>query len=346
MKIPSKTISCIASAAAIILAVSCATEPTVPQNDANKRFIEAWISVNHPQAEASGLGIYILDDQPGNGSAIDKEDDLYVFVTTTVTDLEGNVTSTSSEKLAQQIGTFSKGNYYGSTVVINDKNYLNAGAYDMINGMKIGGTRTALVPGWLNVTKDYNTAEEYLKNCSGNDAIYKISVVDKTEDITQWEIDSLERYVAVNMSAVDSTFYGYYSQQLVAPKDTTSLPRDTTIYINYTGRLLNGQVFDTTIKDTAKVHGIYSSSRTYEPQSVTLNEEYTSITLGSSTNTDGSTGSTVINGFAYCLSKIKKYEKCVCAFYSGLGYGYSGSGNSIPSFAPIVFEIEVVDEPE
>ena len=37
---------------------------------------------------------------------------------------------------------------------------------------------------------------------------------------------------------------GFYYKQLQAPSDTTSFPKDTTIYINYTGRLLNGLVFD------------------------------------------------------------------------------------------------------
>jgi hypothetical protein len=37
--------------------------------------------------------------------------------------------------------------------------------------------------------------------------------------------------------------------------------------------------------------------------------------------------------------------KAVGVFYSDLGYGYSGSG-SIPAYAPLVFEIEIVEKPE
>jgi len=32
-------------------------------------------------------------------------------------------------------------------------------------------------------------------------------------------------------------------------------------------------------------------------------------------------------------------------FYSPYGYGTSGSGNLIPAYAPLVFEIKLVDEP-
>ena len=42
---------------------------------------------------------------------------------------------------------------------------------------------------------------------------------------------------------------------------------------------------------------------------------------------------------------MKSHEKGVGIFYSVLGYGSSGSGNAIPGFSPLMFEIEVVDKP-
>ena len=42
---------------------------------------------------------------------------------------------------------------------------------------------------------------------------------------------------------------------------------------------------------------------------------------------------------------MKDYEKGVCACYANLGYGYSGSGKAIPAYAPLSFEIEIVDKP-
>ena len=43
---------------------------------------------------------------------------------------------------------------------------------------------------------------------------------------------------------------------------------------------------------------------------------------------------------------MQAYEKGVGIFYSDLGYSYSGSGKSIPGYAPLVFEIELVAKPE
>lgn len=347
MRIFGNKIVSLAMAAATVasLAGACAKENTESINADNKIYFDAWMSTRHPGIQPTGLGVYIIDDQAGTGEAV-TEDDYYLFVRYTKTDLDGTIGSTTEEKVAQRIGTYTKGDYYGPTVVLNSGLATQVGVLEMIKGMKVGGTRTAVVPGWLNVTikgtEGYETGEDYLENETGSNAIYTITLADKTTDIHKWEVDSLERYTARVMDNVDSTFYGYYYQQLKAPSDTTTFPRDTTFYINYTGRLLNGQVFDTTIEDTAKVHGIYSSSKTYEPQMVKLSETYTDITLGGSGSSDGST---TINGFAYCLSKMKAFEKGACAFYSYLGYGYSGNGNAIPAYAPLTFEIEVVDKP-
>jgi hypothetical protein len=341
-----KIITLLGAAAAIALAGACAKESSESTNGDNKIYFDAWISEHYPAATPTELGVYIIEDHPGTGEAI-ADDDNYLFIKYTATSLDGTIESSTEENLAQQLGTYSKGNYYGPAVVLKSKWLTQAGILDILDGMRVGGVRKAVVPGWLNVTledsEDYSTAEEYLKHKSGSNAIYTIELIDKTDDIYEWEVDSLERYTARVMNGVDSTFYGYYYQQLKAPSDTTTFPTDTTFYINYTGRLLNGQVFDTTIEDTAKFYGIYSSSKTYEPTYVKMSEDYTEITIGGSSTSDGST---TIDGFAYCLSKMKAYEKGVCAFYSYLGYGYSGSGDAIPAYAPLSFEIEIVDYDE
>ena len=70
---------------------------------------------------------------------------------------------------------------------------------------------------------------------------------------------------------------------------------------------------------------------------MTWGDEYSDITLSSSS---------VISGFALTLWQMKAFEKGVGIFYSPLGYSYSGSGSSIPGYAPLIFEIEIVEEPE
>ena len=88
-----------------------------------------------------------------------------------------------------------------------------------------------------------------------------------------------------------------------------------------------------------KDNGLYSASRTYEPTRINWGEKYEDITMGSDK-------SSIISGFAQTLWQMKDMEKGVGVFFSNLGYGYSGSGSSIPAYAPLIFEIELVAEPE
>ena len=345
MNITKHTFSLAASVLALAagLAAGCAKEGKTATNEDAKRFMDAWISVHHPEVRPTGLGIYVIDDQPGEGSALGDEE--YVFIERTVTDLDGTVTATTSETMAVQVGSFDAANYYGPIVLRRDKAYTETGYLEMLRGMRVGGTRTAVIPGWLNVTADYGTAGEYIDNESGDDVICTLRLVDKYDDIYAWEADTLERFVARWMDGVDSTSFGYYYKVLVPSKSTKDIPNDSTFYINYTGRLLNGKVFDTTIADTAKRHGIYVSSKSYKPVRITKNENFTAITMESNSTATTGSGSTLVKGFSYTLSKMRRFEKGICAFSSLDAYGYAGSGSGIPRHAPVCFEIELVDTP-
>ena len=327
---------------ALLLLGGCAKESSIDTSKMAKEYFDAWMSVNHPGLTPTGLGVYILDDQPGNGEYV-RDDDIIVFADHTVTDLEGNVSGTTSETLSQQLGTYAKVNYYGADVIVNDRFYTETGVLEMIKGMRVGGKRTAIIPSWLYTIADYKTEAEYLKANAGSNVIYTISITDKTDDITAWEVKQLEKYVDKYMDGVDSVKFGFYYKTLVASTDTATFSEDTTFYINYTGRLLNGNVFDTTIEDTAKFYGIYSASKTYAPMYVTMAADFTDITISSD---ESSEGSTTVDGFSFCLSRMKPMEKVVCAFNSDMGYGYSGKGSSIPKYAPLVFEIEAVKAPD
>jgi len=329
-----------AFAAAIALSSGCAKSSNDSVNESAKRYFDAWMSINHPDLKATDKGVYILEDEEGKGNSLGEAEDIpYLFVTYTATSLDGTVSSSTDENIQKQLGTYNKANYYGPAVWIRADSYMKAGVEYAIEGMKVGGTRKVIIPGWLMTNNRYSTEEGYLNKTTGTNAIYKIHISGMTSDIIKWQIDSLERYTARYMDNVDSTIYGFYYQQLKAPKDTNAFGSDSTVYINYIGRLLNGQVFDTNIADTAKFYNIYSSSTTYEPTQINWGEAYTDLTMGSDENS-------IITGFSYCLFKMRSMEKARCVFYSTMGYGYSGSGAKIPSYAPLRFDIELVANPD
>ena len=51
----------------------------------------------------------------------------------------------------------------------------------------------------------------------------------------------------------------------------------------------------------------------------------------------------MIDGFSYTISQMKNLEKGSGIFIANLGYGASGTGNAIAPYAPLRFDIEIVE---
>lgn len=321
-------------AAAVL--TGCAKTNTAGKNDAAKRYFDAWLLTHYPDAQKVAPGIYIIEDIPGTGISVsDIKSFPYVRAHYTSKDLQGNVKKTTVESLAKQVGTYSESEYYGPYFFYRGDNNLEAGIDAVLSTMKVGGKRTAIVPGWLSSYERYDSEEEYLANVSGSDYIYTFEVTEAVPDIKKWEIAQAENYLAKTYSNIpDSTGLGFYYIKIKDGTDTTSFKNGDKVYLNYTGRLLSGKVFDTTIADTAKVHGIYSPSNTYEPTYVTWADKYEDLTMGTS-NSD------VIDGFKKTIYSMKLGEKGAGVFISDRGYTYNGSNSTIPPYAPLVFEIEI-----
>ena len=328
------------AASAATLLASCAKNEPTGANDANKRYLEAWVKIHHPSAVKSGLGIYILDEKTGTGKeAGDPSDYPYALVSYTATDLDGNIKESTEESVAKQLGTYDPANnHYGPVVRLRNSTAMTAGQEMVLNTMRVGGIRKAVIPGWFSTnTVRYSTEDDYLKNVTGEDSILSVELHEVISDIDQWQIDSMSRYMLRTFHAVpDSLKYGFYYFQVVPPVDTTGFANSATVYINYTGRLLNGEVFDSTSEKIAKDAGIYSTSGNYSPMAVNMADEYSDITF----NTGSGTAS-FVDGFSYCLSRMRTGERGICIFYSGLGYQGSGQG-MIPAFSPLRFEIEMI----
>ena len=343
-----KIIKTVAFLAIALSAICCAKAVKEGPNDAEERYFNAWLEVNYPDLVPAGSGIYVIEEEPGNAGAEVKEDN-YVYASYTVTDLKGNITTYTEKETAEQLGKYVPSDYYGPKVITTFESTIPAGLKEAIVGMKVGGRKKVIIPSWLMTYNSYDKPEEYLENeSSGTSCIYDIKITDVALDISKYEITQMAQYFADNgdifgrdFTSADSLkgHYGCYYRQLVAPVDTASFPKDTTIYINYTGKLLNGQVFDTTVEKVAKDNNIYSASKTYEPTSIKWAEKYEDITMGSG-------NSSLISGFALTLWQMRSMEKGLGIFYSPMGYSYNGSGSSIPPYAPLIFEIEIVAKPE
>lgn len=346
-----KHLAAAALLAASILALNgCARTPVAEANVEAKRYFDAWMHINYPNATPTGIGIYIIENTDGSGPAYSSEAK-YAMLHYTTSDLEGNITNSNFESIVQRMGGYDRTHYYGPGVF--EMASEPAGLEAALSGMRLGGRRKVIIPTWLMSITRYDSASEYLKHETGTEnTIYDIELCDFATDIDKWEVDSIVGYVARYMDGIDSTWvggdttaqkYGFYYQLLKESPDTVTINKDSTFYINYTGRLLNGQVFDTTIADTAKVYGIYDASRSYGPVSCTKGEKYSDVQINVEASTTTS-ASSVISGFGGAIFLMQPYEKARTVFYSPLGYKTTGQG-IIPGYSPLRFDIELVDAP-
>lgn len=328
--------------AAAAVSAACAKVVLETSNESAKRFYDSYVEVHYGDGltPVGNCGAYILEDSVGSGECVDGFD--VIFAHYTKYDLDGNITSTTVADTAKKIRSWSESAFYGPRVMIKKDMY--AGIEHAFSGMKVGGKRRVIIPKWLMTYNRYETYEEYFKKTNEEEhCIIDVTVTGVAEDIDKWELDSLknclDRFIAernIPEESIDTIDAGLYLIRLKeTEKDTTVWAADTTFKVNYTGRLLNGQVFDTTVKDTAKVYHLYNESKSYSPSTVSWKTEASEITLG---------GSSTIVGFNQALSCIRRGETVVAMFVSGFGYGASGSGSSIPAYSPLSFEIEMVKE--
>ena len=325
-------------AIAAVLAASCSKNTGEGTNVALKRQFDAWRAIHYPDAVEKD-GIYIIDETPGTG--LEWNENLQVtFMTYTLRSLDGTVSSNSDEQWAKQLGTWDRTYYYGPQVVLTGKGMSYAGLDALLDGMRQGGTRTAIIPSWMMTRERYDSVDKYLETeTEVSSMIYTVKFLEQTENLAEYELRQLRTYSISHWGVPDtlSTAAVFFKSFTEFPSEPAEMPNDTTVYINYTGRRISdGQVFDTTIADTAKFYHIYNASKTYSPVSVTWAEEATSIKMGESS---------VINGFAYGLKAMHPDEKASFAFGYNLGYGSSGSGNLIPAYAALRFDVEMVPQP-
>ena len=325
-------------AVAAVLAASCTKNADEGANVALKRQFDAWRAIHYPDAVEKD-GIYIIDDKPGTGPEWDKNQ-LVTFMTYTLRSLDGTVSSHADEQWAKQLGLWDQTYYYGPQVVLTGEGSSYAGMDIMLKGMRQGGTRTAIIPSWM-MTKDrHDSVEKYLETETDIPSmIYTITFMDQTENLVEYELRQMREYSSRYLGVSDTlstaaVFFKCFTEHATEPVE---MPNDTTVYINYIGRRISdNQVFDTTIADTAKFYNIYDPSKTYSPVAVSWAENADEITMSESS---------VISGFGYGLKAMHADEKASFVFGYNLGYGSSGSGNLIPAYAALRFDIEMVPAP-
>jgi len=163
-------------------------------------------------------------------------------------------------------------------------------------------------------------------------ALSMVSCVDPDqtqEVILERDKEAITKYIQENalpnVKEYSEPIEGFYMfWEVSTDPELNSLLRSDTVRVNYTGKLLSNEIFDTSIEQVAKDNGIYSSSRNYVPLKFPLGNGY------------------VISGFEFAVSLMRAGEKATVIFPSRLGYGNQPQG-PVPANSPLIFELELLD---
>lgn len=325
--------------AALAVFSSCAKDAKNVSGELAEREFEAWLSLNKQAGwTETPLGSWIIELNPGditNNSVGDVEENPFLRLEYTLTDLEGNVSETTSEEVSKRIGKYDKRNYYGPMFSYRGSNNGFAGVEELLQRMGVGGHCKAVIPGWLLTNNRYSSKQKYLDAMTEVTAprIYDFTVVESVKDSEKWELDLIERTMGSDWDKADSLAPGvFYVQDRPSDHPDTTFSSGSEIYINYICRRIDGTGIDTNLADSAKVFG---GSATGKPVLINWADTATEITMTSDK-------STVISGFAYGIFHMRPHEKG--RVYMTSAYGYpSGSGSKIPTYCPIYFEIEFTE---
>jgi len=162
-------------------------------------------------------------------------------------------------------------------------------------------------------------------------ALQEAQIKNQEKDaIKQLEVDTqlIEDYIAKNNLVGVRTESGLY-YVIENDGEGDQIENGETAFIHYAGYLLDGTIFDTSMKDIAVANDIYNEQRDtqggYSPIDVVVGE------------------GRVIAGWDEGLALLKKGSKAKFLIPSPLGYGDRQSGGLIKPNSVLIFDVEVTD---
>jgi FKBP-type peptidyl-prolyl cis-trans isomerase FkpA len=149
------------------------------------------------------------------------------------------------------------------------------------------------------------------------------AAIKAAEERKDKEPAEIQDYVTKNNISAKPTASGIYVM-VNTPGTGKQAANGNTVVVNYTGRLLDGKVFDTSLEAAAKQANVYNKDRKYEPFEFKLGEN------------------SVIPGWEEAIRTMKVGGKSTFIIPSAMAYGPQGAGTVIPPYSPLVFEVELI----
>ena len=146
------------------------------------------------------------------------------------------------------------------------------------------------------------------------------------EETAQRKVDEpalLAQYIKDNNITVKPTASGLYI--IVKKKGNgPKVAAGKTVAIDYTGRLLDGTIFDSSREDDAREAGKYIPDRPYEPMTYKVGAQ------------------PLIKGWDEGVDGQPEGTELTLVMPSSLGYGERGAGLDILPYSPLVFDLTIV----
>ncbi|MDB5024952.1 MAG: peptidylprolyl isomerase [Mucilaginibacter sp.] len=157
--------------------------------------------------------------------------------------------------------------------------------------------------------------------------ILKISKVQSLDDamteVKTAEMTAANKYIADHKLTVTTTASGLKYVITQPSLKRKPLPGDT-LLVNYTGRTIDGKVFDSSLQAEAQKANLQQGDRKYEPIKVVVGQGQ------------------VIKGWDEGLLLLNEGSRAEFIIPSGLGYGAEGAGSDIAPYSTLVFDVELV----
>ena len=312
---------------AALLTASCAVDPESEDYYSENRVMKAWINRYYPGIQTYGeTGVYVLDLERGDGVAV--TDSSYILAHYTKRTLDGTVSSTNDIELAKQLGEYSVANYYGGNTWRVDQGYLPDGLEAVLKTMRSGGRLKMAIPASAS-SHASATYTAFSTTSESSNQLIDLTIDTVIANIYAYQEAIMRDWFRQNYQIADTLAEPLYLKKLeehTGESDTIS--EGKSVSVRYVGRLMNGQVFDTNIEDTAKFYRIWSSDNSYNALTIAYYKE---------SEEDMLEENSVVKGFAKAIMHMNYEEKAVTLFSSQLGYGEAGSSPAIPEYSPLIF---------
>ena len=307
-------------------ATSCAVDPEEDAYASYDRVMEAWMRVNHPGVRPSSGGAYVLDLYQGDGPSV--TDSAYVRVHYTKRSLDGTIYDTNVEEISEQMGTWTVSSWFGGSTWRVDQGYLPEGLESILKTLRGGASAQIALP-YSASSHDYTAYTAFSSTSETDNYVFDIAVDTVINDIFAYQDQEMKTWFREHYSSAATIEDHLYFKKLVehsAEEDT--IPEGNNVNVRYIGRLMNGQVFDTNIEDTAKFYRLWQDGKTYEALSISYYKD---------DEDQFSSSNSVVDGFGKAVTHMNYGEEAVTLFRSDLGYGAKGSSPGIPEYAPLFF---------